>query len=771
MCFTNGKHSMRNVAGIGFLVLQSLVISCDQEEASHNEMLNILKQLQATYTRFDNYYASEAHVHHFDSLINSSDSEQDKMFLTYNKARALIALGREDEAADILEPQVQRIVDEEIQGMDRMKVLLALAYLRGGERVNCIRNHSAETCILPIQGSGIHTIPDGSRKAARLYEALLKNNPQNLEYRWLLNIARMTLGEYPNGVLQSMLVPGLEVSATKIDSGVFIKPFQDMGSPLSLDVNNMAGGCVVDDFDNDGFLDIVTSAWDVNEPMHYFGNNGDGTFTDRSEATGLKELTGGLNLMQMDYNNDGFKDIFVLRGAWLRGQYGKQPNSLLRNNGDGTFTDVTIASGMLSFHPTQTATWNDFNNDGWLDVFIGNESWEGNAASGSHPAELFLSNRDGTFTNVAVASGVDVTGFVKGVTSGDYNNDGWKDIFVTSLSGHRFLLKNKGASGKIPIFEDVTKQAHVAAEGLSRTFPTWFWDYDNDGWLDIFVGDFTFDMPISAYSAAEALNISTGTSGASIVYRNNHDGTFTNVSQAVGLTKKAFAMGANFGDIDNDGYLDVYLGTGNPELESIVPNKLFKNIGGKRFVDVTAPARVGHLQKGHAISFADVDNDGDQDIYIELGGAYQGDAFHNAFYVNPNQNEQNRWIVLDLVGTTTNRNAIGSRIKITFTENGMKRSVYRDVNSGGSFGASPLRREIGIGQAELIDEIEIQWHPGDKQFFRNIQPNQFLRITQGNDAIENTPVKTFRFNTDHLHQHAYLRPHALEPASKIPLCE
>lgn len=744
---------MRKIACIGLVLLNTLIISCDKEDASHEEMVNILKKLQATYIRFDNYYASEAHVRYYDSLINNSNSAQDKMFFTYSKARALIALGLEDEAVEILEPQVQKINTEKIQGMDRMKVLLALAYLRGGERMNCIKNHSAETCILPIQGAGIHKIPTGSSNAVRMYEELLKDNPQNLDYRWLLNIAYMTLGEYPEHVPQAVLVPGLEVSTAEIDSGIFIKPFQDMASPLSLDVNNMAGGCIIDDFDNDGFLDIVTSAWGLAEEMHYFKNNGDGSFTDRSVATKLKELTGGLNLMQMDYNNDGFKDIFVLRGAWLRANYGKQPNSLLKNNGDGTFTDVTISSGMLSFHPTQTATWNDFNNDGWVDVFIGNESWEGNAASGLHPAELFLNNRDGTFTNVAEQAGVEVIGFVKGVTSGDYNNDGWKDIFVTSLSGQRFLLKNKGASGEIPIFEDVTKHAHVDAVGLSRTFPTWFWDYNNDGWLDIFVGDFTFDKPISAYSAAEALNISTGTSGASILYRNNQDGTFTNVSQEVGLTKKAFAMGANFGDIDNDGYLDIYLGTGNPELESIVPNKLFKNVGGKKFLDITAPARVGHLQKGHAISFADVDNDGDQDIYIELGGAYKGDAFHNSFYINPNQDERNGWIVLDLVGTKANRSAIGSRIKVTFTEDGKKRSVYRDVNSGGSFGASPLRKEIGIGRAEIIDEIEIQWHPGNKQFFRNIRPNQFLRIIEGIDAIESTPIKMFKFSAGHLHSH------------------
>jgi hypothetical protein len=175
---------------------------------------------------------------------------------------------------------------------------------------------------------------------------------------------------------------------------------------------------------------------------------------------------------------------------------------------------------------------------------------------------------------------------------------------------------------------------------------------------------------------------------------------------------------------------------------------------------------VGHLQKGHAISFADVDNDGDQDIYIELGGAYKGDAFHNAFYVNPNQDAQNNWVVLDLVGTKVNRSAIGSRIKVSFTEDGKKRSVYRDVNSGGSFGASPLRKEIGIGRARIIDEIEIQWHAGNRQSFRNIQPNRFLRITEGSDIVENISTKMFRFNVEHSNRHALL-----EPAPEIPVCE
>ena len=145
----------------------------------------------------------------------------------------------------------------------------------------------------------------------------------------------------------------------------------------------------------------------------------------------------------------------------------------------------------------------------------------------------------------------------------------------------RYLLKNKGLEDNVPSFEDVTKQSNLD-DGFARTFPTWFWDYDNDGWLDILAGDFTFDKPITTYSAAEALKIFNGTSGTILLYRNNRDGTFTNESEKAGTNKTAFAMSANFGDIDNDGFLDFYLGTGNPELESIVPNKMFKNEGWKK---------------------------------------------------------------------------------------------------------------------------------------------------------------------------------------------
>lgn len=729
-----------------------VALSCGQHRSSHEDMIRLLDAARNKYNHFDNYYASDARVRHFDSIITRTTSKQDKMVYTYDLARALVSLGREQEAIVLLEEEVREVDGSGIQGMDKLKALLALAFLRDGERNNCVANHAAETCILPIRGAGIHRNDSGSRNAIQIYQELLRIYPDNLEFRWLMNIAHMTVGEYPDGVPARHLIPGLDAPALA-DTVVAVKAFKDIAGALGLQVNNMAGGSVIDDFDNDGYLDIVTSAWDLDDAMHFFHNNGTGTFSDQSAPSGLEAIRGGLNLLQTDFNNDGFIDILVLRGAWLRGEYGAQPNSLLRNNGDGTFTDVTSQSGMLSFNPTQTATWNDFNNDGWIDLFIGNETWQGNRVSGAHPCELYINNRDETFVNVADAAHCDIEGFVKGVTSGDYDNDGWQDLFISALSGKCYLLRNKGIAGHVPSFEDVTRHAGLD-DRYARTFPTWFWDFDNDGWLDIFVGDFTFEGNITQYQAAAALGTPIGNSGVPILYRNNRNGSFTDVSREMGFTQPAFAMGANFGDIDNDGFLDFYLGTGNPEIESVVPNKLFRNVRGKRFADITTPSRTGHLQKGHAISFADIDHDGDQDIYIEMGGAYEGDAFFNSLFLNPTQDELNNWIAIELEGTEANRKAIGSRIRLSFEEDGIRRSVYRDVNSGGSFGASPLRKEIGVGRASLIDTLEIRWHPGGVQIFRNVLPNRFIRVRQDALSYEEILLKQLNLSGEsHTHSH------------------
>jgi hypothetical protein len=464
--------------------------------------------------------------------------------------------------------------------------------------------------------------------------------------------------------------------------------------------------------------------------MHYWLNNGDGSFTNAAESSGLSVFTGGLNMMQTDYNNDGYPDIYVLRGGWM-GKFGRQPNSLLRNNGDNTFTDVTIESGMLSFMPSQTAAWNDFNKDGWLDVFVGNESNQPDL----FPCEFYLNQKDGTFKNVAYAAGIDLLDFVKAVTSGDYDNDGWPDIFISTMNHRSYLFRNTGSTSGEMKFEDVTERAGFASQ-RSKTFPTWFWDYDNDGWLDIFLCGYDFDKSLGYYEAAEKLNLPLREESKMKLFHNNGDGTFTNVAEQIGLASVANTMGSNFGDINNDGYLDFYLGTGNPDSKSIVPNRLYLNEGGKSFKDVSASARVGHLQKGHGVSFADLDYDGEQDIYIQVGGSFKGESNQNCFYLNPGQSDNN-WISIKLKGVQSNQLAIGSRIKVTFKEDGVERNVYRDINSGGSFGASPLVAHIGIGKATQIDRIEVLWPLNNlKQEFKNISPNQHIQIVEGNDDFE-----------------------------------
>lgn len=708
-----------------------LLASCTQRKNCHDEMIAILKNVRAKATTPGNQFMPEAKIAYMDSLLNLPHSSPGEIaFCKYLKANVLLEIGQEEEAIALLESLVGNINPYQAEKVNKD---LALAYLRLGERSNCITNHASASCLLPIRGLGVHQNRSGSERAIALYEKILRHNPDDLESRWLLNIAYMTLGEYPAKVPAEFILPNMEGDTT-----YKINAFEDIAADLKLDMNTRAGGSIAEDFNNDGYLDIITCGWGLDDSILYFINKTDGTFQDVSASAGLKGISGGLNIMQTDYNNDGLMDVFVLRGAW-KNEFGLDPNSLLRNNGDGTFTDVTTESGLLSFHPTQTATWNDFNNDGWLDVFIGNET-SPHGYQQPHSCELYINNQDGTFTEMAVKANCNIINFVKGVTSGDYDNDGWKDIFISTMDNGRHLLRNKaGELGKV-LFEDVSAYAGISGDEGS-SFPTWFWDYDNDGWLDIFACDYSFNKTLAYYAAAEKLSIPAGNPQKMYLYHNNHDGTFTNVAKEKGLDKIVFAMGSNFGDIDNDGYLDMYLGTGNPNYQSLVPNKMFKNIGGEKFADVTASARVGHLQKGHAVSFADMDNDGDQDIYIEMGGAYIGDSYQNSFFMNPGQGS-NHWTNIRLTGTKANRAAIGSRLKITITENGKKRTIYRDVNSGGSFGSSPLRREIGLGTATKIDELEIRWHGSSTiDVFHDIPVNQYIQITEGNKTFETVALK------------------------------
>jgi FG-GAP-like repeat/ASPIC and UnbV len=716
--------------GVLWMGVLALTPGCRGKHSSDAEMVALLKAIQDSEKVIRNPWYISGKIALYDSILRNPSNDQYRLRAMDLKADALLKQGRAQEAADLWDSVLRSTTIP--PNRRQIKKLMAISYMRIGETTNCLMNHTGESCVFPIRGSGIHINKAGSHSAIELYKELLQEDSTDLESRWLLNIACMTVGEYPAGVPAAWLLRGLDTDTT-----TSIKPFVEMAGGTGLDVNNRAGGALIEDMNNDGELDVVTTSWDLEDGMHYSRSNGDGTFTDLSAQSGLSQFKGGLHIMQTDYNNDGLKDIFVLRGAW-KGKYGREPVSLLRNNGDGTFTDVTKEAGLLSLHPTQTAVWADFNNDGWLDVFVGAESFGGD----QFPCELFINNHDGTFTECANKANVGVIDFVKGVTAGDYNNDGLPDLFISSLSGVKRLLRNDGIINGCIHFTDVTAQAGLSTND-ARTFSTWFWDYDNDGWSDILVCNYDNKEPLGVYAAAEALGRPIGKVGRITLFHNNHDGTFTDVSDTVGLNKIVFAMGSNFGDIDNDGYPDMYFGTGNPLYQSLIPNKLFRNAGGKKFEDVTVASRTGNLQKGHGVAIADIDNDGDEDIFIKMGGAYAGDAYQSLLYINPGQNKNN-WISLDLEGVQCNRAAIGARIKLSFLENGVRRNVYKDVNSGSSFGSNPLRQHLGVGMARVIDSVEIRWPGSETQVFRNVAVDQFLRIKEGNATPVRIPLKAFR---------------------------
>lgn len=699
-------------------------------------MAALLQQLKKRNYNAQNIFSSDARLATCDSVLKADSPNVDVQLLA-KKALYELQEGHEQQAVRIYQK-----ISKLPRYMNPLDVMPdeAVAYMRLGERANCMLNHNGSSCIFPIAGSGIHKVQTGSLQAIETLEKVLKSNPSNAQSRWLLNIAYMTLGRYPAQVPPQYMIPNLNAD----DGADKVRPFVDVAANVGINLNSRAGGSIVDDFDGDGYLDVITSGMDLQDHMHYFHNNTDGTFSDRTARSGLQNEVGGLNIEQTDFNNDGRPDIFVMRGGWLRDGFGDQPCSLLKNNGDGTFTDVTFAAGLKFMHPTQTAVWADFNNDGWLDIFIGMESHGINDFKNNHPSALFINNHNGTFTEMAQKAHCQINDFVKGVTSADYNNDGWPDIFVSTMSGKKYLLKNKCKGGKDVDFEDVTYKAGIDIK--QNTFTTWFFDYNNDGWPDILVGSYNFTTTLGHYAALEALGTPVADNGNIFLFKNNRDGTFTNVTHNVGLDKVVFSMGGNFGDIDNDGFPDLYFGTGNPDFGSLIPNKLFRNIGGEKFADVTRSSRTGNLQKGHGVSFADFRNNGLQDIFVEMGGAYIGDAYPSALYLNPGQNNNN-WIGLKLVGTKSNRSAIGSRIKVTFTEKGVKRSVFKDVSSGGSFGSSPLRQEIGIGQANVIDDIEIRWAgSGSVQHLYKIKPDQLLQVVE-NGKVTPIDLKILHLDT------------------------
>ncbi|MDQ3254823.1 MAG: CRTAC1 family protein [Acidobacteriota bacterium] len=228
------------------------------------------------------------------------------------------------------------------------------------------------------------------------------------------------------------------------------------------------------------------------------------------------------------------------------------------------------------------------------------------------------------------------------------------------------------------------------------------------------------------------------------LYRNQGNGTFADVTKQTKLDRVILPMGANYGDLDNDGWLDCYFGTGTPQFEALLPNKMFRNAEGRVFQDVTTSGGFGHLQKGHAVSFGDLDHDGDQDIFEVIGGALAGDAYQSVLFENPGHGS--RWLTLELTGERENRSAIGVRVRVRVKTKEGTRDIHRTISSGGSFGASPFRLHVGLGDAVAVDEIEIRWPVARKTQLlrRGWSLDRYYRLREGES--QPAPVESKRFS-------------------------
>ncbi|HTV14676.1 MAG TPA: CRTAC1 family protein [Acidobacteriaceae bacterium] len=511
-------------------------------------------------------------------------------------------------------------------------------------------------------------------------------------------------------------------------------------SPQRFTIETMTGGVALFDYNNDGLLDIFftngaaipsleKSSAAYNNRL--FRNNGDGTFTDVTERAGLKGLGYSMGVAAGDYDNDGFVDLYVT---------GVNHNQLLHNNGDGTFTDVTAKAGVGGMVPklgkawSVAAGWFDYNNDGLLDLLVINYlnydiASAVHCMSAGYPAYcspvqflgtpniLYRNNGDGTFTDVSEASHIaQYIGKGMGLSFADYDNDGYMDVFISNDTFQNYLLHNNGDG----TFSEVGVLAGVAYNGFGNAVAgmgTDFRDLDNDGKPDIFqTAMFGEGFPI---------------------YKNLGGGQFQDVSSPAGLTAKTSrltAWGTGLFDFDNDGNKDLFTANSDildnaPEIAHRpygLPNGLFRNRGDMTFEDVSQTAGAGFLAPAahRGAAFGDLNNDGKIDVVVNvLNGPPK-------LLMNRTENSDH-WILVHLVGVKSNRDGLGTKVKVTTARGTQHNHATTAVGYNSS---SDKRVHFGLGDAAHIDEIELRWPSGIRQVLKNVKADQVLTVTEATSS-------------------------------------
>ena len=519
-----------------------------------------------------------------------------------------------------------------------------------------------------------------------------------LEALWLLKLTHERQGEDAPALLPRYRFP-LRASVPAATDLRFV----DVAARVGVAKKDRGRGSAWLDFDGDGDFDLFSVGIQVKHSLY---RNDGGQFRDVAQATGLADARGGWAAASADFDNDGDSDLFVSRDAWE----GRAPNSLYRND-SGVFIDSGRAAGMADSSDSFTAAWLDFDGDGYLDLYVAN----GVTGTGA-PNALLHNQQNGAFLNVATVAAVADSGKTIGTAAGDFDGDGWTDLYAVNIGQFNRLYRNLGDG----TFADVAERAGVLFP-VEGGYVAFFFDLDNDGHLDLFASTMSaFPDVLNSMVTGEAIE-----PNRPFLYRNLGDGTFADIAVAAGLKRSFGSMGAGLGDVDNDGFVDIYLANGGPQMARLEPNALYRNLGDGTFADITATAGTGSLGKGHGATFADFDQDGDLDLYAGLGGHYDADTWDNALYRNDGPAQH--YLSIELVGTPANRSAIGARVA-AFAAG---RIIRAQRQSGFGFGSSnePLLH-LGLGSATRVDSLHVLWPGQPPQRFFDLPVDCRIRIAQ-----------------------------------------
>lgn len=613
-----------------------------------------------------------------------------------------------------------------------------LLRMRQGELQNCDR--PIGTCIYPRVLK--HQNPAYVNASLHFFERANAIHP-SADIEWVMRIARLA-GSEP--------VTKISENAVMRDSISSLPVLQEAFDGPEITLQRLTRGVVTGDFNGNGRLDVVTAS--TKFPMGFYVNDGERKFSDRSTQSGLAKITNAFIVTAGDIDNDGDLDLYVSRNAF----YGRMGNVMLRNDGHGRFADITEFSGTGNPGASFVSAFSDYDLDGDLDLFVANFSSplrfsRGAIAEnyGHHSNALYQNQGDGRFDEVTKDAGLISIDSHLGAAWGDIDEDGDPDLYVTTNFGPNRLYRNNG-DGR---FDDISRNAGVREPWSS--FSGWFFDYDNDSHLDLLVTAHAPTKIVAAYNLDGKI---PKLARSMRLYQGDGKGGFRDVTEAAGLRVASASMGANWGDINRDGHPDFYLGTGGPPLERLEPNLLFINQGNGIFSNTTESTGTGMLQKGHGTSFADLDGDGWQDLYVGLGGAWPIDAWGNTLFWNDTgaESENNQLIRVVLRGRQSNSHGVGARIVLKADA----RTLIREISAGGGFGVNPFVAEFGIGSATNADSLEINWPGGGRQTFKGLPGNATIIVDENNQQplIVNHKVSSpmFGWNAAALTKYYGLKP-------------